>query len=110
MPAARAVMRALDTVRAEVDAVAGVVAGHLDLVTLPTLAVDPVTPLVGAFRRAHPDVTVRLAHPESVAALVNSVRSGESEVGITELPVDRDSAARRPARTSGAGRDPPARH
>ena len=88
VPAARAVMRALDTVRAEVDAVAGVVAGHLDLVTLPTLAVDPVTPLVGAFRRAHPDVTVRLAHPESVAALVNSVRSGESEVGITELPVD----------------------
>jgi DNA-binding transcriptional LysR family regulator len=82
------VLRALDTVRAEVDAVAGIAAGHLDLVTLPTLAVDPVTPLVGAFRTAHPDVTVRLAHPESVAALVESVRSGESEVGITELPVD----------------------
>src|SRR5262245_22443960 len=90
VPAAREAMRALDTVRAEVDAVAGVVAGHLDLVTLPTLAVDPVTPLVGAFRTEHPQVTVRLAHPENVASLVEAVRSGESEIGITDLPVDAD--------------------
>ncbi len=90
VPTAREVMRAIDTLRAEVDAVAGVVAGHLDLVTLPTLAVDPVTPLVGAFRTAHPSVTVRLAHPENVTALVDAVRSGESEVGITELPVDAE--------------------
>ena len=76
---------------AEVEAVAGVVAGHLDLVALPTLAVSPVTPLVGAFRTAHPAVTVRLAHPEGTAALIDAVRSGDSEVGITELPV----AARR---------------
>ena len=87
VPAAREVMRAIDTLRAEVDQVTGIVAGHLDLVTLPTLAVDPVTPLVGAFRKAHNGVTVRLAHPESTAALIERVRSGESEVGITELPV-----------------------
>ncbi len=90
VPAAREVMRALDTLRAEVDAVSGLVAGHLDLVALPTLAVDPVTPLVGAFRAAHPAVTVHLAHPDSVASLVAAVRSGESEVGITDLPVDVD--------------------
>jgi DNA-binding transcriptional LysR family regulator len=90
VPAAREVMRALDTLRAEVDAVAGVVAGHLDLVTLPTLAVDPVTPLVGAFRTAHPLVTVRLAHPESVASLVEAVRSGQSEIGITDLPISAE--------------------
>ncbi len=87
VPAAREVMRALDTARAAVDEVAGVIGGHLDLVTLPTLAVDPVTPLVGAFRTAHPGVTVRLAHPESTAALLEAVRTGDSEVGITELPV-----------------------
>jgi LysR family transcriptional regulator, carnitine catabolism transcriptional activator len=87
VPAAREVMRALDTVRAEVDAVSGVVAGHLDLVALPTLAVAPVTPMVGAFRTAHPAVTVRLGHPEGPAALIDAVRSGDSEVGITELPI-----------------------
>ncbi len=87
VPAAREVMRALDTVRAEVDAVSGVVAGHLDLVALPTLAVAPVTPMVGAFRAAHPAVTVRLGHPEGPTALIDAVRSGDSEVGITEIPV-----------------------
>jgi len=87
IPAAKEVLRALDTVRAEVEAVAGVVAGALDLVALPTLAVDPVTPLVGAFRVAHPGVTVHLAHPENTDELVQRIRSGDSEIGITELPV-----------------------
>jgi DNA-binding transcriptional LysR family regulator len=86
VPAAREVLRALDVMRAGVDEVAGVVAGHLDLVALPTLAVDPVTPMVGAFRAAHPAVTVRLAHPEGTRALIDRVRSGDSELGITELP------------------------
>ena len=90
VPAAREVLRALDTLRADVDAVAGVVTGHLDLVALPTLAVDPVTPLVGAFRTAHPGVTVRLAHPEGTGEVVSLVRAGDSEVGITELPVVGD--------------------
>src|SRR2546421_6178472 len=35
--AARDVVRAVDTLRAEVDAVAGVMTGHLDLVALPSL-------------------------------------------------------------------------
>src|SRR5205823_2906066 len=87
IPAAREVLRGLDTLRADVEAVAGIVAGHLDLVALPTLAVDPVTPLVGAFRAAHPGVTVRLAHPENTRELVSRVLSGQSEIGITELPV-----------------------
>jgi DNA-binding transcriptional LysR family regulator len=84
------VLRALSTLRADVDAVAGVVAGHLDLVALPTLAVDPVTPLVGAFRSAHPAVAVHLAHPENTDELVSLVRSGASEIGITDLPVGAD--------------------
>jgi DNA-binding transcriptional LysR family regulator len=89
-PAAREVLRALDTLRADVEAVAGVVAGHLDLVALPTLAVDPVARLVGAFRTAFPSVIVRLAHPDNSKELLNSVRSGASEIGITELPVAAD--------------------
>ena len=96
VPAARDALRAMDTVRAEVEAVAGVVAGHLDLVALPTLAVDPVTPLVGRFRRAHPGVVVRLAHPDSTGELLDRVRTGDSELGITELPVHHDRIVSRP--------------
>ena len=90
VPAAREVLRTLDTLRATVDAVAGVTAGRLDLVALPTLAVDPVTPLVGAFRAAHPGVTVRLAHPDNSSDLVGLIRCGDSEIGITELPISAD--------------------
>jgi LysR family carnitine catabolism transcriptional activator len=85
--AARTALRAVENVRIEVDAVTGVVAGHLDLVALPTLAVEPVTPLVGAFRSAHPSVVVRLAHPDGTADLIRSVQSGQSEVGITVSPI-----------------------
>jgi LysR family transcriptional regulator, carnitine catabolism transcriptional activator len=87
VPAAREALRAADTIRADVAAVTGLVAGHLDLVALPTLAVDPVTPLVGAFRRTHPGVVVRLAHPDDSDELLDRVRTGSSELGITELPV-----------------------
>lgn len=93
LPAARAVFRSLDTMRADVDAVAGVVAGRLDLVALPTLAVDPVSPLVGTFRSSHPGVVVRLAHPEDTRELVARVLSGASEIGITELPVAEQHVA-----------------
>ena len=96
VPAAREVLRSLETLRADVDAVAGLVAGRLDVVALPTLAVDPVTPLVGAFRRAHPQVTVRLANPERTTELLRRVRDGESEIGITELPAGDERIVARP--------------
>lgn len=95
VPAAREVLRTLETLRANVDAVAGVTAGRLDLVALPSLAVDPVTPLVGAFRAAHPGVTVRLAHPDDTSDLIGLVRCGDSEVGITELPISAGDLASR---------------
>ena len=81
--AARVALRAADAVRVEVSAVSGVLAGSLDLVSLPTLALDPITPLIGAFRTAHPQVLVRLAHPDGTDDLVQSVQTGVSEVGIT---------------------------
>ena len=93
---AREALRAIDTLRAEVASVAGAVTGRLDLVALPTLAVDPVAPLVGAFRRAHPGVSIRLAHPDDTAELARLVRSGASEVGVTELPVVGERLVARP--------------
>ena len=83
--AARLAVRAADNIRIEVGAVSGLIAGSLDLVSLPSLALDPVTPLVGEFRSAYPDVLVRLAHPDGTADLLRSVQRGESEVGITAV-------------------------
>jgi DNA-binding transcriptional LysR family regulator len=84
---ARQALRDVETGRAAVEAVAGLGAGRLDLVALPTLAVDPVAPLVGAFRTAHPGVDIALADPADASALVDLVASGECELGITAEPV-----------------------
>jgi LysR family transcriptional regulator, carnitine catabolism transcriptional activator len=67
-----------------VAAVTGLVAGHLDLACLPTLAADPVAELVGRFRREHPGVTVRLGAPLDGDELAEAVRTGAAEIGITE--------------------------
>ena len=98
VPAARQVLRAVDAVRAEVGAVVDLITGRLDLVALPTLAVDPVAALVGAFRKRYPGVMVRLAHP------------GHAPRG-RPAPADRPRRARhhRGARGRGAHRHPPAR-
>ncbi len=84
---ARQVLRDVETGRAAVAAVAGLSAGRLDLAALPTLAADPVAPLVGAFRVAYPGVDIALADPADASALVDLVASGECEVGITAEPI-----------------------
>lgn len=84
VPPARQALRDVERASAAVAAVTGLVAGHLDLTTLPTLAADPVSEIVGRFRRDHPGVTVRLAAPADSRQLADDVRSGAAEVGVTE--------------------------
>ena len=81
---ARAMLREAANARSVVADVAGLAAGHLDVVCLPTLVVEPLVGLVGAFRRAHPAVTLRIAEPEDAAALVELVRNGACELGLGE--------------------------
>jgi DNA-binding transcriptional LysR family regulator len=83
---ARQLLRDVSTVRAAVVAVAGLDAGQLDLVALPTLAVDPMASVIGRFRRAHPNVAVRLVEPEAADDVMAMVRDGTCEIGAAELP------------------------
>jgi DNA-binding transcriptional LysR family regulator len=80
---ARQALRDVESATAAVAAVVGLESGRLDLCALPTLAVDPVAPLVGSFRTRHPGVTVRLLDSEGPAELASLVMSGDAEVGIT---------------------------
>jgi LysR family transcriptional regulator, carnitine catabolism transcriptional activator len=88
---ARQAMRDVETGRAAVEAVAGLDAGHLDLGALPTLAIDPLAPLVGEFRRAHPHVTIVLVDPPDTASLEALVATAACEVALTvAAPRDTD--------------------
>ncbi|HEY2301756.1 MAG TPA: LysR family transcriptional regulator [Acidimicrobiales bacterium] len=84
---ARQVLRDMATVAASVAEIRGLTAGRLDLVAEPTLAVDPVARLIGAFRVAHPKVVVHLAEPEGAAEVVQRLADGRSELGLAELPM-----------------------
>ena len=90
---ARQVLRDVAVVSESVRAVAGLESGTLDVVALPTLAADPLARMVGAFRRAHPDVVVRVSEPESADAVIERVRDGRAEVGLAELPLRGDDLA-----------------
>jgi LysR family carnitine catabolism transcriptional activator len=81
---ARQVLRDLETGQAAVEAVAGLAAGNLTMASLPTLAADPMAPLIGAFRRRYPGVRIDLAAPEDTAELFDLVASGACELGVTE--------------------------
>ena len=96
---ARQALRDAENARAAVAAVAGLEGGRLDLVCLPTLAVRPTPELVGPIPPPHPGVGVRVAEPEDAAAIVDRVRDGRSEIGVTVLPVDVPGIATHPLGT-----------
>ncbi len=81
---ARQALRDLETGRAAVEAVTGLMAGSLSLCSLPTLAADPMAGLVGRFRRHHPRVRVDLAAPEDSRDLFDLVETGACELGLTD--------------------------
>jgi LysR family carnitine catabolism transcriptional activator len=90
---ARAMLREAANARAAVADVAGLGAGHLDVVAIPTLVVEPLVEIVGAFRREHPGVTVRITEPEDAGDVVDLVRSGACELGLGEASVHDDALA-----------------
>ena len=86
VPAGRRLLADAAVAREAVASVAGLRAGRLDIVALPTLAVDPLAALIGRFRQAHPGVAVRLLEPEGTAEVIERVGDGTCELGVTELP------------------------
>lgn len=87
LPGARQALRDVAIARDAVESIKGVRGGRLDLVSIPTLGVDPVARFVGEFHRQFPDVVVRLLEPDSVATLGAMVAEGDAEIGFTELPL-----------------------
>jgi LysR family carnitine catabolism transcriptional activator len=85
---ARRMLRDADLARRVVAEAADLQTGRLDLVALPTLVAEPLVALVGAFRRAHPGVLVRIAEPEDADAVGRQVRSGQAELGLGDRHPD----------------------
>jgi DNA-binding transcriptional LysR family regulator len=93
---ARRLLREAATLRAVVSEHAELATGTLDLVALPTLVADPLAPMIGRFRAAHPAIAVRVSEPATTAAVLEMVGDGRCEIGLTEAGASRDGLSVRP--------------
>ncbi len=84
-PAARRARQDLAAARDAARDVAGLEAGELSIMALPTLVVDPLVAWVGAMRAAHPGVQVRIVEAEEATAVPTAVRDGLVDLGLAEL-------------------------
>jgi DNA-binding transcriptional LysR family regulator len=81
---ARQAIRDLATARAAVQQVVGLTGGRLDITMLPALALDPMAPIVAAFRHRYPDVRIAVRQPEETRRVYDDVRTGTTEMGFLD--------------------------
>lgn len=86
---ARLVLRDLQAAQEAVAALRGLERGRLDLVAMPSPAVEPLTTLVARFSNEHPRVVVNTAAAFTSAEVIEQVANGSSEIGLlgTDAPV-----------------------
>lgn len=82
---ARQLLAGRERLQAELADQRGLLAGTLRLVSLPTLATEPLTALVVAFSAHHPAVRIEIAEPLDADDLERRVSDGRSELGLTDL-------------------------
>ncbi|MEV0084724.1 LysR family transcriptional regulator [Saccharopolyspora sp. NPDC050642] len=83
---ARQILRDLATARASVAEVSGAPSGTLELAAIYPVFEQPLIELIGAFRRDHPGVTVRVTEPDNEEVLLQQVHEGRVELGFCHLP------------------------
>ncbi|WP_053618415.1 LysR family transcriptional regulator [Nocardiopsis sp. NRRL B-16309] len=87
MEPARQVLHGFTKVHNAAERVTGLASGRLEIVAVTTLAVDPLASFVGAFRSRYPGIEFSVVDPENAAAVVDLVRRGRCELGLTEQGV-----------------------
>lgn len=79
---ARIVLRDLDTAASVIDELKGGHSGHLDLISMPSPGVEPLTELIAEYALAHPGVTLTVSAAFTAPEVLAAVRDGHSEIGI----------------------------
>ncbi|MFJ6569399.1 LysR family transcriptional regulator [Streptomyces sp. NPDC091292] len=79
---AREAVRSLETARASVASVHELRAGRLDVASMPSQAVEPLTTLISAFSDRHPGVVVAVKAVFTTRDVIDAVRTGAVELGL----------------------------
>ena len=83
---ARQVLRDIESANAAVRDVRDLRRGRVDIAALSDMSTDPLSVWVARFRVEYPDMFVRVEEREDVAGVVELVKSGACELGVTTLP------------------------
>ncbi|MEV2221038.1 LysR family transcriptional regulator [Nocardia vinacea] len=83
---ARVVLRDLEDAKASIDALKGLRGGRVDLVTMPSPGIEPLTTILINFSRVYPAVTVNAEAAFTPEEVLHAVRTGVCEIGILGSP------------------------
>ncbi|MGC7095576.1 LysR family transcriptional regulator [Amycolatopsis lurida] len=79
---ARQVLRDLDTTRSTVRSVAGLRTGRVEVASMPSQSVEPLSAMVTRFHERHPGMLVVIQACFTPQSVVDAVRGGKAEVGL----------------------------
>ena len=79
---ARVVLRDIDEATAAMRELKGLRGGRLDLITMPSPGMEPLTTILTTFTRDHPEVAVNTKTGFTPEEILDSVRSGAFEIGV----------------------------
>jgi DNA-binding transcriptional LysR family regulator len=79
---ARVVLRDIDEAAAVMRELKGLRGGRVDLITMPSPGMEPLTTILATFSREHPEVTVNAEAGFTPEEILDSVRSGVCEIGV----------------------------
>jgi DNA-binding transcriptional LysR family regulator len=79
---ARRVIRGLDAARASIDALKGLGWGRLEITTMASPGIEPLTTLLRLSTARYPDIEVILGSAVDPEDVLHAVRTGVSEIGL----------------------------
>lgn len=89
---ARRILRDVEHARSAAHDVLALDSGQLDIASLATLAAHPLPELAAEFHRRHTGVLLNISDPGVSARVVDEVRRGHAELGLTRLPPQNGSS------------------
>ena len=79
---ARQVLRDLESARTAVESVKGLLTGRLEIASMPSPAVQPLSAMIGAFLRRYPAMRVDVRAVPTAAQVAAQVHTGAVEIGL----------------------------
>lgn len=79
---ARVVVRDIESARSAMDAIRGVRSGRVDISSMPSPGIEPLTSMISAFKRQHPEISLSVDGAFSPDDVITAVKTGTAEIGL----------------------------